>query len=952
VPVQSKALHELFSTDYGRMNSLLAMEVPFTNWLNQTTIPFANFDPTTEFITDNQPQIWRVTHNGVDTHTIHFHLLNVQILNRVGWDGQIRAPDANELGWKESVRMNPLEDIFIAAQPVRQTLPWAIPDKWRPLDVDRCVAGTSGCSGGSQFTGVDVHNNPITVTNTMTNFGWEYVWHCHLLGHEEEDMLRAEVFVVAPETPSGAAAVGTGTNPLVDPPVKLTWTDNSKSTMTWNIQRDTDPLFSAPTSFSQGETSVGPRSVSFTDSSAQAGTTYYYRVMASKSLSSLAYTGADQGSSASPYVASSGWSNVATFPGPLPKAGVAPTSLAFGSLLVGTVSAVQTVTLSNTPIAPSTSPLAIFGITVVGANPADFVQTTTCTASLPAGTTCTISVTFKPTSVGTKAASVSISTNDPTNPTLSVALTGTGIAPSLKVSAVAPFGNVLVGATGSQTVTVSNTGAADVTSLTVGVTGAAEFTQTTTCGATLAPAISCAITVTFSPAATGAKAGTLTVSAAAPATPLAFSLSGTGVAPIATVSPTSLAFAPQGVNTVSAAKTATLSNTGTAPLSFTVAIAGTEFAQSNTCVSPLAAGASCTISVTFKPAAAGARTSTLTVNGVAPASSPTIALSGTGTALNLSTTALAFGTQQVGAASATSRVTLTNDGATAIAIGPLTISGTNAADFTFTTTCGASLASLSTCQISVRFTPAAIGLRSASLNVASSDPGGLQTVSLTGTGVAPGLNVSLNALTFSSTLNTTSAAQVVTLSNTGLVQANLNGISIGGTNPNQFARTTTCGGSLAVGASCTISVTFRPTSATTPKLATLTVNAAAPATAQTVSLTGNVLVPGFSVVPSSMTFGSATAPLPRGSINTQPLTLTNTSTLTLPLPGNPFSIAGSGNFSIPSETCGASLAPGASCAATVRFRPAAPAGQKNATVTVRVNGGAPSQTVPLTGFGQ
>ena len=50
----------------------------------------------------------------MDTHAIHFHLFNVQVINRVGWDGAIRPPDPNELGWKETVRMNPLEDIIVA----------------------------------------------------------------------------------------------------------------------------------------------------------------------------------------------------------------------------------------------------------------------------------------------------------------------------------------------------------------------------------------------------------------------------------------------------------------------------------------------------------------------------------------------------------------------------------------------------------------------------------------------------------------------------------------------------------------------------------------------------------------------------------------------------------------------------------------------------------------------
>ena len=229
IPFGNKALHELFTSDYGRMNSLLGVEIPNTNWLNQTTNPFANYDPTTEYLTDGQPQIWKITHNGVDTHTIHFHLFNAQIVNRVGWDGQIRAPDANELGWKESVRMNPLEDIIIALKPLKQTLPWPLPDKIRPLDVDRPL-GTA-----SQFTGVDVNNLPIQITNQLVNFGQEYVWHCHLLGHEEEDMLRAEVLVVAPEAPSGLSVT------LAAPGATLTWRDNSKSAMSFAVQRATTP---------------------------------------------------------------------------------------------------------------------------------------------------------------------------------------------------------------------------------------------------------------------------------------------------------------------------------------------------------------------------------------------------------------------------------------------------------------------------------------------------------------------------------------------------------------------------------------------------------------------------------------------------------------------------------------------------------------------------------------
>ena len=133
-PFKSKAIQELFETNYGRMNATLGVELPFTNANNQTTIPLGYIDPPTEIVAPNQVQLWKITHNGVDTHAIHFHLFDVQLVNRVGWDGAIRKPDPNELGWKDVVRMNPLEDAIVALRPLRPTLPFTIPNSVRRYD--------------------------------------------------------------------------------------------------------------------------------------------------------------------------------------------------------------------------------------------------------------------------------------------------------------------------------------------------------------------------------------------------------------------------------------------------------------------------------------------------------------------------------------------------------------------------------------------------------------------------------------------------------------------------------------------------------------------------------------------------------------------------------------------------------------------------------------------------
>jgi hypothetical protein len=221
-----KAIQELFTTDYGRMNATLGTELPLTNFLTQTTIPLSYIDPPTEIINDGETQIWKITHNGVDTHSIHFHLFNVQVINRMGWDGTVRAPDPNELGWKETVRMNPLEDITVALKPTAPTVPFAVPNSVRLLDVTQ-PAGTT-----TQFTGIDpLTNLPVTVTNELTNFGWEYVWHCHLLGHEENDMMRPIVFNVAPakavmvSPAAGSVLLGASTT--------FTWSAGSSVAQAW-----------------------------------------------------------------------------------------------------------------------------------------------------------------------------------------------------------------------------------------------------------------------------------------------------------------------------------------------------------------------------------------------------------------------------------------------------------------------------------------------------------------------------------------------------------------------------------------------------------------------------------------------------------------------------------------------------------------------------------------------
>ncbi len=190
------------------------------------------------------------------------------------------------------------------------------------------------------------------------------------------------------------------------------------------------------------------------------------------------------------------------------------------------------------------------------------------------------------------------------------------------------FGSVATGATSAaQTVTVANpTGSAAAVS-SIAATG--DFAQTNSCGSSIAANGTCTVSVTFKPTAAGSRTGSLTVNAGG--TTSTVSLSGTGVAPgpVLNANPGSLSFAGTAVGSTSAAQSVTVSNSGTTSASVSAVTTTGDFAQTNACAT-LAVGASCTVSVTFKPTTGGARTGTLTITSTANNSPTTVALAGTG----------------------------------------------------------------------------------------------------------------------------------------------------------------------------------------------------------------------------------------------------------------------------------------------------------------------------------
>src|SRR5207245_2429715 len=198
------------------------------------------------------------------------------------------------------------------------------------------------------------------------------------------------------------------------------------------------------------------------------------------------------------------------------------------------------------------------------------------------------------------------------------------------------FASQQVGSTSAaQAVALTNTGTTPVSITSIAITGAnpGDFGQTNNCGASVAAGANCTINVTFTPAATGTRSGTLTVTDNATNSPQTASLTGTGITTFAGLSPTSLTYITQPVPTPRSSDPVALTNTGTTPVSFTsIAITGAnpaDFGQTNNCGASVAVGANCTINVTFAPVAAGTRAAALTVTDNASNSPQTASLSGT-----------------------------------------------------------------------------------------------------------------------------------------------------------------------------------------------------------------------------------------------------------------------------------------------------------------------------------
>ena len=629
-----------------------------------------------------------------------------------------------------------------------------------------------------------------------------------------------------------------------------------------------------------------------------------------------------------------------------PVVSLSPTTLSFSSV-VGVDSNSMRATLSNT----GNAPLVLSSTTVAGTHAADFrlASGSTCAsgASIAGGSSCVVDLVFKPAAPGTRSATLTFAHNA-TGGTSAVTLSGTGTLtpePGLALDAIElDVGSQPVAATSTaRTLTLTNTGGAALVLSDITVTGTdvGDFVRGGTCakGTSVASRATCTITIALKPATLGLKTATLTIASNAPGAAANVALRGIAVrtpAPLVSLSQAAVGFGTVTIGTQSVPRNVVLTNDGTAAMTVTsIASSSTEYPAMHDCPATLAVGASCLVTVSFKPAAeASAEALVITTNALSSPNSIVVTGQGTTQALSVvawqgTSTSLNYASTIVGETAASQTLTMENKGPGAVSITTLGLAGAAASSYAIasTSTCklGLSLAVGGTCTVTVSFVPGSAGKLLASLQVATTGtvPG---DITLSGTGAAKPtpngqLAVSTGTLDFSGTnvlAGSTSAAQVVTVRNSGTGAAALTGVQVTGPFAIQAAASGSCptgASSLAAGASCQVRVVFSPTANGTFS-GTLTIAGSSPAT---VTLKGLSLAANAGLLTAGSTLldfsNPVTAP---GQVSaSKSVTITNGAIASV----NVTKAEVTGPFAIASNTCTPAVAVNGSCTIAVTFSP-------------------------------
>jgi hypothetical protein len=277
LPVQGKMVSDLFDPAYGRETAALGVDAPLSASGTRTAVPYSAIDPATEYLSPateaaapelgDGTQIWRITHDGTVSHSVTFGGFSVQVLSRARREGAVRPPDPGELGWKDTLRVDPLESVLVAMRPVLAAVPFPLPAGERPLDITRPLGAEGPFTQLDQLTAEPLQPQ---VVNATADFSFEVRWGIHLIGGEESQAARPVVLQATAAAPADVTATaGDGgvviawTPPLFPPPV-----------VGYQLQRAADE------GFRESVVPLAPSgtATSFTDTGAPSGATSFYRV--------------------------------------------------------------------------------------------------------------------------------------------------------------------------------------------------------------------------------------------------------------------------------------------------------------------------------------------------------------------------------------------------------------------------------------------------------------------------------------------------------------------------------------------------------------------------------------------------------------------------------------------------------------------------------------------------
>jgi hypothetical protein len=648
-----------------------------------------------------------------------------------------------------------------------------------------------------------------------------------------------------------------------------------------------------------------------------------------------------------------------------PAAIASPDSYNFGTQALGTTSiSTATVNLTNT----GNLPFDASNVSITGANAGDFqISSQGClNVIVPPGRNCGINLTFTPTANGARNATLTFTNAAGTQ---TAALTGTGVAATLALTLTPnalTFQPQQKGvASPAQTVWLNNTGSAAITVSKIAA-GTTDYQVSNCVGFPIQPNTSCPMSVTFTPTVTTADNSTITVTSNAAGSPQTINLTGSGASalPAMQLLPAGVAFSSQVVSTSSAGQfLQVVNNSGATVTGIAVATAGANAADftitGNSCTGSLTTGSSCNFDVTFKPGATGARTAAANVTDSLGTQSVTLAGFGiaSSTSALLVDSALVFPSETIGFTSPNQAITFQNTGNTAFTIQSVVLGGTNAGDFTMSSGCPISpslFQPFSSCNTNVTFTPTAAGTRTATVTITYTGAAGSPAViTLTGKGVAPGqaLEIGPATIAFPPQVITTPSPinPTVLLTNTGTSPVTITSITLGGTNPGDFAISNGCPLSPStlqqgpIGNTCGVGVSFTPTAAGARK-ATITIKDSAPGSPTTINISGTGVAQTKTLVitPTTLVFD----PQVTGTTSTQQfITVSNTGNFNVSFTN----VTISKGYAL-SNSCTGQLGPNSSCSIGVTFTPSA-AGNTAGTVTITDNVTGSPQKVTLSGTG-